>query len=406
METQFEKFLRTGDCLIGIEENLDYSNEKSFAYHLKQLTDPRKAHGKQYELTDVLCIVLWGYMANLTGIREIQCKAQACEKQTQLFSTNPGLSKIPSHQTISRILNLIDPDELDRAFTDWMNAIDDFSGEQLAIDGKSINALTDKAHGKKHPPYIVNVVDPLRMQLIKSSPIPEKRSEISEIPKVIRELSESYPHLIEGMTITTDALATKKGTFLACKEANVAYISPVKDKRTELYQNLQFQYEDHVKETIRNKEKLDFLITESNAHGRREKRIFVVAPVECTEENYEDICCVCYVVRYRKKHNGTPDFSVNKVLYQSTVMLSANDFSSFIMHHWYVEVYHNYLDMKLKKDYSTSKGNAFCNCSLLRKASVNLMLSTFKATYSDTYNRIAADILFNVKEGLNLIFAA
>lgn len=396
----FNQFKKIGDCLIGAKNYLDISNKKSLAYFISQIPDTRRKQGMQYPLIAILCLVIWGYMSCISSIRRIESRAKAYEKKHPEICFFLGIKKIPCHTTISRVLNLINPKELDRAFLNWINANQDKLGFHLAIDGKANRALTDKANGKKHPPYIINVVETTTMQLIFQMVIPNKRSEISVVPEVIRFLKDKYPELIEGATVSTDALSTHVSTIQACKEANVAFVSPLKKNHPELLEEVQRQVGIHLK----NSKDLDYLITTSTEHGRKEKRIFIVFPLECVDEGFEEMECVCQVVRYRKDHNGSDKYSVEKTFYQSTVMMDVNEFATFIENHWYVEVYHNYLDTKVGEDNSTSKGNAFPNCSLLRKASINMILSILMGQDTQTYNNISDNFLFDFQSAMDVIF--
>lgn len=400
MFDSIKQFKKTGDCLIGVKNYFDVLNPKSLAYFLNKVPDTRRKQGKRYSLLSILVIVIWGYMSSISSIRSIQSKARAYAKKHPEICPLLGICSIPSHTTISRVLNQVDPRELDKAFLEWMNANQSELRFQLAIDGKANRALTDKAHGKKHPPYIINVVETATRQLIFQMEISSKRSEISMVPEVIRYLSENYPDLIEGMTISTDALSTQTKTIQACKEANVAFISPLKKNHPEMLEEVKRQVKTYIQET----KELDHRTTASIGHGRTERRNYIVVPIECVDEGFEEIECVCQVTRYRKDHNGTDKHSVEKTFYQSTVMMDVNEFSQRIEHHWHVEVYHNYLDTKVDEDKSTSKGNAFPNCSLLRKASLNLVLSLAMSQNDQTYNNISDDFLFDFQSAMDVMF--
>lgn len=400
-KSYLDEFKKTGDCLIGQPNHyFDLENEKSLAYFLNQIPDTRRKQGKRYNLLAILCIVVWGYLGSIESLRSIQSKAKALDKKTGEICQALQIPSIPSHQTISRVLNLIKPEELTKAFLNWINANQNKLSFHLAIDGKSINALTDKANGKKNPPYIINVVDTNTRQLIYQHVIPDKRCEISVVPEVIRFLSQNYPQLIQGMTVTTDALSTQKKTFKACREGNIAFISPVKKNQKDLLSEIEYLTQDYLK----NNRQIDYCIQDNSAHGRKEKRIFVVIPVEDKLDGFEDIECICQTIRYRKEHSGTDKYTLNKIFYQSTVMLDANEFASFINNHWQVEVYHNFLDMKQKEDKSTSKNNASANCSLLRKSALNILFELLYPDYQQNYNQISDNFLFNFDSAMKQIF--
>ena len=395
-----DELRKTGDVVLGLKAYFDLENSTSLAYFLNQIPDPRRKQGKQYSLLAVICLVIWGYMSSIGSIRKIQSKAVALEKMSHQICSILHIRRIPSHQTISRILNLINPEDLMQAFLNRINAHQEKTDYHLAIDGKSINAMTDKANGKKHPPYIINVVDCNTNQLVFHREIPDKRSEISVVPEVIRFLAQKHPDLIEGMTITTDALNTQIETIKACNEANVAFVSPLKKNHRNFLEEIQ----RYVRKFLKDHHSFDFHITESHEHGRMDKRIYVVIPVEYTQEGFEDIECICQVIRYRKEHSGTDRYTLTKTFYQSTVMLDANEFASLISSHWQVEVYHNFLDREQKEDQSTSKGNAFGNCSLLRKAALNLIFELFYGNSRQVYNQIADEFLYNFCSAMNMIF--
>lgn len=63
---------------------------------------------------------------------------------------------IPSHDTIARVLYLIDVEQVERLFTEWVRDTLDENLATASIDGKSSKGTDRRFNGNTHPLHIVS----------------------------------------------------------------------------------------------------------------------------------------------------------------------------------------------------------------------------------------------------------
>ena len=144
---------------------------------------------------------------------------------------------IPSHDTISRVLSLLDPQEFEQAFVAWVAAIQSKSGGQIvAIDGKTMRRTFDAATGQKaiHMVSAWGSANGLVLGQVKTD---EKSNEITAIPKLLEMLD------IAGCTITIDAMGTQKDIAQQIIDKEADYVLPVKDNHPNLRADIEAFFE-------------------------------------------------------------------------------------------------------------------------------------------------------------------
>jgi len=99
--------------------------------------DPRVERSKLHRLSDILVITLCAVICGADTWTEVELFGQA---KVDWLRTFLALSHgIPSHDTFGRVFARLNPDQLERCFQDWMQALAQASGGRLiALDGKTI----------------------------------------------------------------------------------------------------------------------------------------------------------------------------------------------------------------------------------------------------------------------------
>ena len=135
----------------------------------------------------------------------------------------------PSEPTIRRLLQSIDADAVDQAFSDWFCSLTG-EGLAIAIDGKTLKGARQKDGSSVH---LLSAFLHQKGIVIAQR---EVTSSTNEIP-VARQLLE--PLNIQGSVVTLDALHTQKDTadFIVNKK-NADYLFTVKDNQPSLKQHI------------------------------------------------------------------------------------------------------------------------------------------------------------------------
>jgi hypothetical protein len=90
--------------------------------YFHELPDPRReTQNKKHRLIDILVIVLCGITAGCQSAVEIEAYGRAKETWLRTFLELPN--GVPSHDTFSRVLQLLDPRKFHDCFVRWVQAL-------------------------------------------------------------------------------------------------------------------------------------------------------------------------------------------------------------------------------------------------------------------------------------------
>jgi DDE_Tnp_1-associated len=82
-----------------------------------EIDDPRQDGKCFHQLSDILMIVLCGYLADCEEFEEIY--DDACDRQHLLAQFLELPCGIPSHDTLNRVFRRLEPTQLERVLTNW-----------------------------------------------------------------------------------------------------------------------------------------------------------------------------------------------------------------------------------------------------------------------------------------------
>jgi hypothetical protein len=120
-----------------------------------ELTEDRRQQGEiKYRLSEVVMIVLFGLLANAEYWEEIEEIGRHYEETLKEYL--PLENGIPSHDTIQRVMSLLDPSITGSLLLVWKELVskeeDDKLRKLLAIDGKTMRG---SGNSKQKPAHIV-----------------------------------------------------------------------------------------------------------------------------------------------------------------------------------------------------------------------------------------------------------
>jgi predicted transposase YbfD/YdcC len=226
------------------------------------LEDPRIERTKRHSLINVLVMALCGSICGAEGWDELVDFCEARRKWFETFLEMP--SGIPSADTIRRVFERLDPKPFQECFTRFVSALArDLSGEVVAIDGKTLRGLVEKA-GKETQLHLVHVWATSQKLLLAQQAVNGASGEMGAIPKLLKLLD------LEGAVITTDANSCTAPVTRAIIESKADYVLAVKGNRGRFY--------DHV---VRAFTEQDHFVGRTHGqaeegHGRKETRIVSV----------------------------------------------------------------------------------------------------------------------------------
>lgn len=343
--------------------------KKDLLNYFDILEDPRKSKGKLHKLNDIIIMCIFAILSNCKDATEI---AYFLELRKDYFTKLLDLKfGTPSHDTISWVFRIINPNEFMNIFINWVKEIINVKSNSkhkvIPIDGKAIKSATDKVNNGNIP-YIVSAFSQEFGLSIGQVKVDDKSNEITAIPDLLDLID------IEDCIITIDAIGTQKTIVnKIVNEKNAHYCLSVKSNHKSLF----YDIDEYFKFALNDKyelSKLSFYSSSNKDHGRIEKReCYVCNDVSFINDKniWANLKSIILVRNYREEYG---DLSIDDRYYISDLVISAQDFSDIIRKHWSIENnLHWILDVHFKEDLSLSKkDNAISNFSIVRKFCYNL----------------------------------
>lgn len=176
-----------------------------------------------------------GYVTGHTSLR--RCLGWCQRHENWLKKKGLSLPNgIASLSTVSRLLSTIDEALFLFAFIEWIGAIVSTKGVHLAVDGKALRAAAEKCKGKGSP-MMLHVMEVATGLVVAQLPIPDKESEITNIPELLSYLD------IRESTITADALNTQTNVMEQIISQGGHFVMMVKKNQPNSYDEIIRQFE-------------------------------------------------------------------------------------------------------------------------------------------------------------------
>ena len=180
-------------------------SRQPLAQVLKNVEDPRDRRGVRHSLFAVLSLAVTGVLAgcrSLTAIWEYATDLTAADLEALGLEAGQDL---PSESTIRRVLQDLDPADVDAHLRSWLcTRAGTINGRRvIAVDGKTMRG----ARTSKDPaPHLLAALDHATGAVLTQQRVAGKSNEIP----ALRELLE--PLDLEGVVVSADAMHTQTGT--------------------------------------------------------------------------------------------------------------------------------------------------------------------------------------------------
>ena len=172
---------------------------------LRNVADPRDRRGVRHDLPTVLSLAMTGVLAgcrSLTAIWEHTTDLTSADLRSLGVEAGQAL---PSESTIRRVLQNLDPADVDAHLRSWLcTRTGTINGRTvIAVDGKTMRG----ARTSKDPaPHLLAALDHATGAVLTQQRVAGKSNEIP----ALRELLE--PLDLEGVVVSADAMHTQTGT--------------------------------------------------------------------------------------------------------------------------------------------------------------------------------------------------
>lgn len=332
----------------------------SLHVHFSGLNDPRLARRKRHLLTDIIILAIVAVLCGAESWDSIELFGKTKIDFLRLFLKLPN--GIPSHDTINRVISMLNPRSFERIFTQWLQSLKDkgIDAELIAIDGKTVRGSKDTFH-EKSAIHLINAWASQNQLVLGQCKSEGKSNEIESIPILLDLLD------IKDSIITIDAMGTQRDIAKKIIKGEANYILALKANQKELLQETQSIFRVQTPDSTSS--------VAEKGHGRIETRTCeVITNLEFLygKEKWDGLKSIVRITSNRSINDKKTE---QQRYYISSLNVNAEKFNSYIRQHWGVENnLHWTLDMTFNEDHQRKRnGMAAQNFSLINKIALNLL---------------------------------
>lgn len=383
-------------------DEIDLSVLKNLITITKRLDDERVQYKIKHNMSDIVIIALLGILANANTWNEIHCFAVAHEKWLKTFLELP--SGIPSHDTIQRVIAIINPSVLYTSTIKYLiNLINNLAiptkeKDVKSMDGKTINgsSRSEITTNKVLPANVMSIYSHDYGMSIIQDFIKEKTNEIPMGPELIKQLN------LSDSIITADALNTQKETVKAIIKAKGEYVLALKANQGIMYKEVSEYFHD--KDLLKS---LEYYSEVEKSHSKFIKREYYITNQISWLTNYKEWINI-KAIGYERKTIEYLNNDKKTVEERFFIISFDNDikvFADAVRKHWGVENnLHAPLDIVFKEDKNTTlEKNGARNLSILKRIALNI-IKLVQCFYNISLKLIRFKISMNTEEELEKIF--
>jgi len=337
--------------------------------HFSKVSDPRKDRTKDHKLIEIIAIAICAIICGAEGWTDMEIFGNSKVVWLKTFLELPN--GIPSHDTFGRVFGMIDAQQFQLAFWEWVWAVNNIvQGQIVNIDGKCLRGSDDQKLGKRAI-YMVSAWAAENEIVLGQRKVDEKSNEITAIPELLKLLN------LSGCIVTIDAMGTQTAIAKTIREADADYVLSVKENQGHLFEDISVLFGVDREQNFKYAS-LDYKKIVNKGHGRIEVR-------ECWSTSNPE-----YLNLIRGVQNWAGIRSIAMIVctriiagketqyvryYISSLVSDAERILQIVRKHWAIEnELHWVLDVAMNEDRSrVRKDQSPENLAVLRHIVLNLL---------------------------------
>lgn len=318
--------------------------------------DPR-SRKSTHNLIDMLFIALCAAICGCDSWTDVEAFAK---EKLQWFRKFLALENgVPSHDTFSRIFNMLNEDQLCSALTRWLCLLGkDSDGQHIAIDGKSLRRSFDSASGTSML-HLVNAWATEQGICFGQQSVDDESNEISAVPKLLEMIR------VNGAVISLDALHCQQKTAQSIIDKGGDYVIAVKRNQPNLAESvldafIAAEESEKAAKSTGLRTKVDKSCIKSGRKNRITRTYKVMPVPDSLKTAFPGIRSIASV--YREQERPQKDGSVKETesisFFVSSMRPVVRDHVRVIRGHWKVEnQLHWSLDVTFSEDQKRNRKN-------------------------------------------------
>ena len=344
-----------------------------------KLEDPRMDRTKKHDLVNIIAIAICAVASGADSWVDMETFGNVRKGWLETFLDLPN--GIPSHDTFGRFFSIIDAEQFQRLFIEWVREVYALTkGQVVAIDGKTLRRSHDKRSGKPAI-HVVGARASANGVALGQTKVDDKSNEITAMPALLDMLD------VSGCIVTIDAMGCQKDIARKIADKNADYTLALKKNQGNLYKDVVDMFEEARRTGFAELDH-DWFETVEKSRGRVEtRRCWAVSDPECISYFNEGgewaNLRSAAVVESERMVNGERE-RIGRRHFISSLPGDAKRILGSVRSHWEVEnSVHWTLDVTFGEDASRARrGNSSEILALFRRAALNLLRSekTVKAS--------------------------
>jgi predicted transposase YbfD/YdcC len=372
------------------EVAMSESRTLALAQYFAAVDDPRVDRTKAHPLLDIIVIAICAVICGADGWVDVEEFGRSKQGWLATFLALPN--GIPSHDTFGRVFARLDPEQFQRSFLAWVQAIQRVRPDVIAIDGKTHRGSHDRPHGQSAL-HLVSAWAADNRLVLGQVAVDDKSNEITAIPQLLDLLD------LTGSIVTIDAMGTQTAIAERIVQRGGQYVLALKENQPTLYTDVVTLFAD----ARAARQPAYGMLTDravTKDHGRMEVRQAWVIQDEPAvrylqeRQGWDGLAGVALVEAERTLNGKT---TIEPRYYLLSQPWDAATVNTLVRGHWRIEnQLHWVLDVIFHEDASRIRtGDAPQNMGVLRHIALNLIrqdpskgsvkTKRFRAALDDTY---------------------
>lgn len=369
---------------------------------IKQQNDTRYQPNVKHKMEDIILITLFAMLAKCNEWTEIEMFARKKEQWLRKYLELPN--GIPSHDTIQRVISILNPQTLYSDTISYLiKKIDLITTNKekdiLSLDGKTSNGST-RSIGINKEEKVVNTMSVYSNNYgisIIQDYIKEKSNEIPMAPELLKKLN------LKGCVVTADALNTQVKTIEAIKDGKADYVLPVKENQKTTYEEIKEYFQDkQILSEVKKENYIKKIEKEHNAVVTREYYMTKNIDWMNTKSKWPSLKSIGLARNIIEKGEKT---TIEDRYYIISFSDDIELFSKSVRAEWGIENnLHAPLDIVFKEDDNkTLEKNGAKNLGIIRRIALAI-LKFVQTYYKISLNLIRTNLSFDFENEIDKIF--